>query len=119
MWATFCIRYPHWTTRPCRGLGPCVCPLGRSWVDTYLLTRRRVSIPHPIQHTGRMQVNQQQPHAPSASAIHWAATKGDLRALRWLVEYEGVDPSAKDTSSHHCETPLFRAAGANHPEVGT
>lgn len=80
----------------------------------------RASCIHPPSHpTGRMQVNQQQPHAPSASAIHWAATKGDLRALRWLVEYEGVDPSAKDTSSHHCETPLFRAAGANHPEVCT
>lgn len=57
------------------------------------------------------------PHAPSASAIHWAATKGDLRTLRRLVEFEGVDPSAKDGSSHHCETPLFRAAGANHTEV--
>lgn len=58
-------------------------------------------------------------HGPSAvaSAIHWAATKGDLRTLRRLVEFDGVDPSAQDGSSHHCETPLFRAAGANHTEV--
>lgn len=58
-------------------------------------------------------------HGPAAmaSAIHWAATKGDLRTLRRLVEFDGVDPSCKDASGHHCETPLFRAAGANHTDV--
>lgn len=91
-----------------------------------------IHTPHIDRQTDSMQQQQkQQPihappppsasthHAPSAmaSAIHWAATKGDLRTLRQLVEFEGVDPSAKDASSHHCETPLFRAAGANHTKV--
>ena len=54
--------------------------------------------------------------APSAGPLHVMAKRGDLRAVRWLLD-RGADPNARWAHWDAEVTPLHLAILGDHPEI--
>jgi ankyrin repeat protein len=54
--------------------------------------------------------------APAGGVLHLMAKRGDVRAVKWLLEH-GADPSARWAHWDSEVTPLHLAILGDHPEV--